>query len=229
MRWAFLRFHAKEYVRNWFYTPFKGALSRSFCPHLEYWKTSSHHDQWKLKNRWSLLTADEITALTLFTALFCWRWQEWDGLDFEKFSLNCSQFSDPSLLKAKPKMYQGLLLLQKNDWCLSPKFRGNVFPSGTSEKEGFLYGFDRKTAKVPWQCSIIREGIYGRNNFFSWEKRSSVEEDRRWYFPISNPHTQSLSVSGNTSASGKYSLLGDGEFFLPARNITSFYSSREGL
>ena len=159
-------------------------------------------------------------TVTVYTALFYWRWQEWDGLDFEKFSLiekfslNCLQFSDPSLLKAKPKMYHGLLFLQKIDWCLSPKFRGNVFPSGTSEKEGFLYGFDRKTAKVPWQCSIIREGIYGRYNFFSSEKRSSVEEDRRWYFPISNPHTQSLSLSGNTSASGKYSLLGNGEFLI---------------
>ena len=194
MRWAFLRFHVKGYVRNRLHTPFKGALSRSFCPTLEYWKTSSHHDQWKLKNRWSLLTAEEITALTLLTSLFCWRWQEWDELHFEKFSLNCSQFSDPSLLKAKPKMYHGLLFLQKIDWCLSPKFRGNVFPLSTSEKEGFLYGFDRKTAKVPSQCSIIREGIYGRYNFFSWEKRSSVEEDRRWYFPISNIYTKFKSV-----------------------------------
>ena len=46
------------------------------------------------------------------------------------------------------------LFLQKNGWCLSPKFQSNVFGSSKGLKEGFLYSFGQKTARVPWQNSF---------------------------------------------------------------------------
>ena len=47
-----------------------------------------------------------------------------------------------------------LFFLQKNGWRLSPKFQSNVFGSSKGLKEGFLYSFGQKTARVPWQNSF---------------------------------------------------------------------------
>ena len=55
-----------------------------------------------------------------------------DGLHFEKSSLNFSVFV--LFFKAKQKMNCGLLFLQKVDWCLNPKFQGNVFGSSKGKE-----------------------------------------------------------------------------------------------
>jgi len=47
-----------------------------------------------------------------------------------------------------------LFFLQKNGWCLSPKFQSNGFGSSKGLKERFLYSFGQKTARVPWQNSF---------------------------------------------------------------------------
>ena len=50
-----------------------------------------------------------------------------DGLHFKKLA-SIFQVLVPTF-NAKPKLYHGLLYLQKIDWCISPKFHGNVFGS----------------------------------------------------------------------------------------------------
>ena len=76
-----------------------------------------------------------------------------DGMPFEKSSLSFSVLV-PIFLRQNQKWTIDYSSCKKNGWCLSPKFQSNVFGSSKGLKEGFLYSFGQKTARVPWQNSF---------------------------------------------------------------------------